>query len=350
MIRNYSLVLYCFIKKKIENKIKYLMITKNNSLCFPVTKFRDGEDIYNALMRSLHEDVGLPEGTFYPEEELPMIENSKDSVEYENLSKQWYLYPVEISVSKDGWDYLTNNKFTWLSPNEIKNQIREPNVLKIVSKLSDENSETPAEESNNPSMEALASYWAFKNNSGARILRKEDIFSILNAGNRAFNLRVADPYLPYQKQGFGFTWSFFTPKDKQDVHVHGLPAVEIYGIFEGELLFWHKPINLRGARVWKCEHLKSGDWIEVEPLSCHFTCWLTKDGMGTVIKAAGGGGNLAGVGKIGIAGKTVCKECNVNKQCIMHPLMKKLVDEYQKDFTERDYLEINNIFKELKST
>ena len=61
--------------------------------------------------------------------------------------------------------------------------------------------------------------------SGVRLLQSGQIHSRLEAGSRAFNLRVADPYLPYQKQGLGFTWSFFTPREEQEVHVHGLPWV-----------------------------------------------------------------------------------------------------------------------------
>src|ERR1035441_285271 len=59
--------------------------------------------------------------------------------------------------------------------------------------------------------------------------------SASSAGDRAFNLRVADPYLRYQMQGVGFTWSFFTEKDRQDTHVHGAPMVEIYGVLDGRL-------------------------------------------------------------------------------------------------------------------
>ena len=77
---------------------------------------------------------------------------------------------------------------------------------------------------------------------------QEDAGQILGLGDRAFNLRVADPYLPYQMQGVGFTWSFFTHKDPQDCHVHGAPVVELYGILEGSLEIWWKPYYERGRR------------------------------------------------------------------------------------------------------
>jgi hypothetical protein len=170
----------------------------------------------------------------------------------------------------------------------------------------------------------------------------------MDAGSRAFNLRVADPYLSYQRQGLGFTWSFFTPKDKQDVHVHGLPAVEIYGVLEGRLQVWHKPMDQRGVRAWRCRTLNAGDWAEVEPLSCHFACWLDREGLGTVIKAAGSG-ELAGVGRLGASGKTTCtwkgpdsrvQHCSNHGHCAMPPDMAQLFAEYQKPYQDRDYDQI----------
>lgn len=92
----------------------------------------------------------------------------------------------------------------------------------------------------------------------------------------------------------------------------------------------------RGALVWKREVLNSGDWIEVEALNCHFGYWSTREGYGTVIKAAGAG-ELAGIGRIGVSGKTICKECQVEKQCQKHPAILPILQEYQKIFEERDW-------------
>src|SRR5262249_19162728 len=101
-----------------------------------------------------------------------------------------------------------------------------------------------------PSMDALALKWLSQNLGGVRHLPKETLDAILDAGSRAFNLRVADPYLRYQMQGLGFTWSFFTHKDPQDVHVHGAPVVEIYGVLAGRLEVWWKPYYERGTAAW----------------------------------------------------------------------------------------------------
>jgi len=61
-----------------------------------------------------------------------------------------------------------------------------------------------------------------------------DLDRILDRGSRAFNLRVVESYLHYQKQRLGFTRSSFSHKESQDLHVHGNPIVEIYGVSTGQ--------------------------------------------------------------------------------------------------------------------
>jgi mannose-6-phosphate isomerase-like protein (cupin superfamily) len=108
-------------------------------------------------------------------------------------------------------------------------------------------------------MDALASEWLGHNLHGVWHLTRHTLYEILDAGYRAFNLRVADPYLRYQMQGQGFTRTFFTDKDKQDLHVHGAPIVEIYGILEGEMEIWSKPYYERGTAAWSHRILEAGD-------------------------------------------------------------------------------------------
>lgn len=297
------------------------------------------------MCRILIGDLELDENSFFPETELPMLKNRKKSRQYPGLEKDYYLYPVDISLIKKAWARLEkNNSLFWYTLDEIPQKTNEPNILAIVKQLNDiiasdintAENQILGPVKRKPTMDALASRWAKQNSGGVRKLEKNKISEILNAGNRAFNLRVADPYLAYQRQGLGFTWSFFTPRDKQDIHLHGQPAVEIYGIFEGQFVMWHKPMYERGALVWKRDLLNAGDWIEVEALHCHFGYWTTREGYGTVLKAAGDG-ELAGVGRIGISGKTVCKECPVAKQCQMHPEMLPIMKEFQRIFEERDW-------------
>jgi len=343
-----SVVLFCIIRrtKADEEGTEYLLMPKvRYEPSFPATKYRKNEDLFTALERIMTGDLNLDKNSFYPETELPMLNNRKESRSYPGLEKDYYLYPVEITLSKKGWEQLEKNKsLYWYTLNEIPAKTKEPNILAIVTHLQDiiSNDIKPGNPiilgpvKKQPTMDALANMWAKQNNEGVRKLEKNTISEVLNAGNRAFNLRVADPYLAYQRQGLGFTWSFFTPKDKQDIHLHGEPAVEIYGIMEGQFVLWHKPMYERGALVWKKEVLNPGDWIEVEALHCHFGYWTTKEGYGTVLKAAGTG-ELAGVGRIGVSGKTICKECPVEKQCQKHPEMLPILNEYQKVFEERDW-------------
>jgi hypothetical protein len=343
-----SVVLFCIVRRKREgtSDIEYLLMPKiGYEPSFPATKFRIGEELYTALGRICTGDLLLEEHSFFPETELPMIENRKESRHYPGLEKDYYLFPVELSLAGNAWQQLEKkSNLLWYTLDEISGKTNEPNIQAIVRQLSEITAYDNKQDGNpvmgpvkkNPSMDALASMWAKQNNEGVRKLEKNTIINILNSGNRALNLRVADPYLPYQRQGLGFTWSFFTPKDKQDIHLHGQPAVEIYGVFEGQFVMWHKPMYERGALVWKREVLNPGDWIEVEALHCHFGYWSSKEGYGTVLKAAGTG-ELAGVGRIGVSGKTVCKECPVEKQCQKHPEMLPILKEYQKIFEERDW-------------
>lgn len=335
-----SLVLYCLLRKMDESDdaVRFLLIQKQGQITFPPTKFRPGEDLYSALVRSMEQDLGLPPDSYYPENELEMIPNDGLSPRYPGLPKRWYLYPVDISLTEHAQEILKklDHEVLWLTLGQILNQAKEPNVKAIAGNIKENHPKLLEEVYPRPTMDALAAQWAAQNSGGARLLRNGEIQEILESGSRAFNLRVADPYLPYQRQGLGFTWSFFTPKDKQDVHVHGLPAVEIYGIIEGRFQIWYKPMNQRGVRMWQNKVLERGDWIEIEPLYCHFGCWLEPKGLGTVFKAAATG-ELAGVGKIGTAGKTVCKDCNVREQCALHPKMEELIQEYSKPFEDRDY-------------
>jgi mannose-6-phosphate isomerase-like protein (cupin superfamily) len=338
-----SLVLYAIIRgiPSAKGTVRFLVTRKQGRMTFPSTKFRPGEGLYPALVRPMEEDLGLPPSAYYPETELGMIPNEGESPRYPGLTKRWHLYPVDISLSPEAAASLKvdGNESAWWTLAEILRRAKEPNVLAIARYIKERFPELLRGVHQGPSMDAFASHWAAQNTGGVRHVKADDVRRILGAGSRAFNLRVADPYLPYQKQGLGFTWSFFTPRDKQDIHVHGLPAVEIYGVIEGRLQVWHKPMTERGVRTWRCVTLEAGDWLEVEPLHCHFAFWLEPEGLGTVFKAASSG-ELAGVGKIGIAGKTTCKDCNVQSQCLVHPRMVEILEEYSKPFERRNYRKI----------
>lgn len=336
---NASMVLYVLVRREnVSGGIEFLLLENARGLTFPPTKFRPHEDLYAALARVMEGDLGLSPGAHFPEIELEWVENRDGAAPgYPGLKPNYFLYPVDVSLCAEALDQLRDAR--WAALDEIGTTVTEPNIQAICALLRDRYPELLESAHAVPSMDALANAWAHRNQCGVRVARAGEVRAVLEAGNRAFNLRVADPYLAYQKQGFGFTWSFFTPKDKQDIHVHGIPAVEIYGILEGEFALWYKPMQERGARVWRWRTLRAGDWAEVEPLHCHFGCWLTPEGLGTVVKAAASG-ELAGVGKLGAAGKTTCKDCSVHEQCQKHPLMVPFYDEYQKPYAERDYQRI----------
>ena len=288
-----SMVLYCLLRRQgaAGESAEFLLVTMQGHPTFPPTKFRPGEDLYSAMVRPMEEDLGLPPGSYFPEEELPVIPNAGESPRYPGLTRQWYLYPVVVSLTGEGLAGLEKSIAddksalrslcpTWWSLDEVLKRAKEPNVLAIASYLRDKRPDllkTPPVE---PSMEALACSWAARHSGGVRVVRNADIRRIIGAGSRAFNLRVADPYLPYQKQGLGFTWSFFTPKDTQDIHVHGLPAVEIYGVLEGRLQIWHKPMDQRGVRAWRCQTLNAGDWAEGRAASLPLRLLAGSRGLG----------------------------------------------------------------------
>jgi len=343
-----SLVLYCLVRRRdADGRARFLVVQKPGGWTFPPTKLRPGEDLYCALTRPLGQDLGLPAGSYFPEEELPMIPNDQDGPSYQGLPARWHLYPVDVSLTDEAAAVLRDPRpdAAWWRLDELLAKAHEPNVHAIAHFLRGQRPDLTTGARTRPSQEALACEWAARNRGGVRVARYSEIREALAAGARALKLRVADPYLPYQRQGLGFTWSFFTPRDKQDVHVHGLPAVEVYGVFEGRLQLWHKPMNERGALMWQTVTAGPGDWIEVAPLFCHFACWLDPDGFGSVFKAAGAG-ELAGVGRIGTAGKTLCEDCSVNSQCATHPRMDELVHQYSLPYEQRDYDRIRKLGEE----
>jgi hypothetical protein len=357
-----SLVLYCLtVRHDPDGQTRFLLCQKQGSPSFPATKLKQAEDLYDALVRPMQEDIKLAPGTYFPETELPAIHNAGESPRYPGLPKEWLLYPVVVSVKTEERQRVLDQAgpHFWWTLDEVLARATEPNIHAIVKLLQTKDAEIVKDKRADfirklpevPTMDALAGRWARDNDRGVRLLRGAQIEQIIAAGNRAFNLRVADPYLPYQRQGLGFTWSFFTPKDKQDVHVHGMPAVEIYGVLRGRLMLWAKPMTQRGVGAWTPRVLEAGDWIEVEPLQCHFACWLGRDGLGVVIKAARAG-ELGGVGRLGASGKTTCtwtdeheKEahCMAHGQCQFPPVMKMLIAEYAKDYDKRNYSNIKAV-------
>jgi mannose-6-phosphate isomerase-like protein (cupin superfamily) len=289
--------------------------------------FRRGTSIEHFVDGVMRGDLGFAEDDYAIEEEISAAEETIPAV-HSGVVKHFVVFPVEVWVAPGRRRALCEQLCgVWLTPGEaIAHPRISPtaravmeHILQREADLARRYSEKPADEakdetpnrlllrvSDRPSMYALASKWFAKNKGGVRHLPARVIDEVLAAGDRAFNLRVADPYLRYQRQGVGFTWSFFTHKDAQDIHVHSAPTVEIYGVIEGALEIWWKPYHDQGTSAWSRQLLGPGDWIEVEALHCHVVRWHG-EGKGVVFKA--GPGPLAGVGRLGVSGKTKCDEC-----------------------------------------
>ncbi len=285
------------------------------------------EDFVDPAMR----EIGLGDDDFVLEKEIDPAEETIPAV-HSGVTKHFVVYPVDVWVAPELREAV-REKVTgvWLTAAEALAHPRiSPTAHAVIRMITAREAEldkryaaAPHEEEKDevpkrllipvperPSMHGLACKWFAKNRGGVRHLPAATLREILETGPRAFNLRVADPYLRYQRQGIGFTWSFFTHKDGQDIHVHSAPSVEIYGVIEGRLLVWWKPYHDQGTAAWSHRILGPGDWIEVDALHCHAVRW-EGEGKGVVFKA--GPGPLAGVGRLGVAGKTKCEECICKK-------------------------------------
>ena len=159
--------------------------------------------------------------------------------------------------------------------------------------------------------------WLSHNLRGVRHLRKQTLDEILDAGDRAFNLRVADPTCPTRCRATGSPGASSPTRTRKTATSTAAPIVEIYGILEGEMEIWSKPYYERGTSAWSHRILRAGDWLEVDSLQCHIVHWLT-EGKGVVFKA--GPGPLAEVGKLGVKGKTPCTECPCMKPAAVKAL------------------------------
>ena len=304
-----------------------LALPAKKTVADPLDPFLQGTSIEAFVDRIVHEELGLDTDAYALEQELEPTELEMPSPTHGDVT-DYTIYPIDLWVHPDQREPLRARRDgewlsadrgrvdPWLSPTaravfehlpvrdaralESCRSHSGPSATPIVPRL------VLAPVADQPTMDALALKWLARNRGGVRHLDKKTLDTILGLGDRAFNLRVADPYLPYQMQGVGFTWSFFTHRDPQDCHVHGVPVVELYGILEGSMEVWWKPYYERGTSALSHRVLHAGDWLEVDSLQCHIVHWLT-EGKGVVLKA--GPGPLAEVGKLGVSGKTPCTAC-----------------------------------------
>lgn len=349
-------IVHLLIRRKLDGEVRFLLYSHGRwvgpdgrpLLALPTKKtvpdalavIVQGTPLEPFVDAILQEDLGLADETYALEEELEPVLVSKVLSPGQSAETDYLIYPVDVWVDPTCIDDLqARTSGEWLTCGEALGHPRiSPTAREVLRMLPQRERDLKAaytqcpakaqqpeaprlileEVPARPSMGALANKWLCRNLQGVRHLRKQTLDEILDAGNRAFNLRVADPYLRYQMQGEGFTWSFFTDKDRQDTHVHGAPVVEIYGVLEGRMEIWWKPYHHRGSSAWSHRILEAGDWVEVGPLQCHIVHWLG-EGKGVVFKA--GPGSLIGVGRLGEKGKTPCTD---NCACQKHPEVLRL--------------------------
>jgi len=325
---------------KDPNGQPYLALPAKKTVKDPLAEFIQGTPLDVYIDGIVCEDLKLPDNTYDVDQEFEAVEHRTPSPTQKDdqgqpLMTHYTIYPIDLWVAPEQREPLRQRLGgQWLTCDEaLTKPGLSPTARQVFHELNKRHEDfqkkppDPEKEkrkalqaealrrlfspvSNRAGMDALARQWLSHNLHGVRHLTRKTLYEILNAGDRAFNLRVADPYLRYQMQGQGFTWSFFTDKDKQDCHVHGAPIVEIYGILEGEMEIWSKPYYERGTSAWSHRILKAGDWLEVDALQCHIVHWLGA-GKGVVFKA--GPGPLAEVGKLGVKGKTPCDGCSCMK-------------------------------------
>jgi len=334
LIRNLQRGKVCFLVYPHEtwmhpaNQRPYLSLPCKTTVKGEPAAFLHGTSVEQFVDDLLLDRFHLPEHEYAIEQELEPAMVEMPSPTHDGALTHYTIYPVDVWVNPAQHEPLRERVHgQWLT---CEQALEHPQVsptaravfellVRREAALSERYQAHPEDEHRpeaaqrlltgvpeRPSMDALAKKWLSRNKSGVRHLTKGDLDEILDAGNRAFNLRVADPYLRYQLQGVGFTWSFFTHKDRQDTHVHGAPVVEIYGVLEGRMEIWWKPYYDRGTSAWSHRVLEPGDWAEVDSLQCHIVHWLGP-GRGMVVKA--GPGALTGVGRLGEKGKTPCADC-----------------------------------------
>jgi hypothetical protein len=325
----------------------YLTLPTKKTVSDPLAPFLEGTSIEAFVDVIATQDLGLEREDYAIELEIEPARKTMDSPTT-GQTTQYTIYPIDLWVKpgeREGLCGRLNGTWFTCEQGEAHAEIsptakavfehireREAKIHDLLKTQPSKPLPTPAAPVpgqllldrvlEQASMDALALRWLAKNRAGVRIVDKKTIGEVLQAGTRAFNLRVADPYLRYQMQGTGFTWSFFTHKDKQDCHVHGAPVVEIYGILEGRMEIWWKPYYERGTSAWAHRVLDAGDWAEVDSLQCHIAHWLS-EGKGVVFKA--GPGPLAEVGKLGVKGKTPCADCPCMKPPQVYALEGKAI-------------------------
>jgi hypothetical protein len=196
--------------------------------------FRLGSSLEHFLEELLEKEFKLAADDYALEQELPPVVVEMPHSPSHVLATRYTIFPLDVWVEPSRRQQLQETvSGRWLTCNEALAEPRlSPTTADVFQALlhreaeltkeyaqhpeAERQAETPRRlfgtVPDRPTMEALARKWLHANRGGVRHLPKAVLDEILGTGTRAFNLRVADPYLRYQMQGVGFTWSFFTHK------------------------------------------------------------------------------------------------------------------------------------------
>ena len=276
-------VVHLLIRRQIDDSVCFLIhphakwphwsLPTKSTVHDPLSPFLQGTSLEEFVDSIVEQDLRLKKADYVIEQEIEPAVAEMVSPTRGEMTK-YEIYPVDVWVDPAHQDKLQENvKGEWI---RCEQGIEDPRLshtaravflllkereAKLDKRYASEGENAPEAPrrllrgvARHPSMDGLAKKWLAENRNGVRHLPGKTLDEILAVGTRAFNLRVADPYLRYQMQGIGFTWSFFTEKDPQDVHVHGAPVVEIYGILEGSLEIWWKAYHDRGTSAWSAPH------------------------------------------------------------------------------------------------
>jgi hypothetical protein len=212
----------------------YWSLPTKKTVADPVAQYLHGTSIERFIDGILQDDLKLSADDYALEQEIEPASTTMKSPTHDELT-DYVVFPVDVWVNPARHSAIRAAvNGSWLSCHDAACQRRLSETTKAVFrllterevKLTERYSASPKDEeapeaprrllqavADQLSMEAMAKKWLGQNRGGVRHLSKKALDDILAAGNRAFNLRVADPYLRYQMQGLGFTWSFFTHKD-----------------------------------------------------------------------------------------------------------------------------------------
>jgi hypothetical protein len=202
---------------KKENGQPILALPAEKTVADPLDPFLQGTSIETFVDRIVHEELGLATDLYALEQELEPTELAMPSPTHGGLT-DYTIYPIDLWIHpKEREPLRARLDSEWLSAERGRVDPRlSPTARAVFEHLPRRDaralercrsqvspSSRPhgpcmilAPVADQPTMDALALKWLAHDRGGVRHLDKKTLDTILGLGDRAFNLRVADPYLP----------------------------------------------------------------------------------------------------------------------------------------------------------